>query len=495
VAINTTFTNFQTIIEADWLNNVNTIVNDIIDVKAFGATGNGVSLDTGAIQAAINSASARGGGIVFLPPGRYRTGPLNLAANVTIAGSGKYLSQIIPANNNMIIFSLINVTLARAGVTMRDFQINCGAITSIDGMQFTLCSEVDILNVMFAGCVQNFIIDRGYTHNILNCESIQTSTNKAGGCTITSTDDTDHVFYSTIWNYKIRSNEFYGPGGGLGAVNPGIQARRAVGASINMYAADLNFGGAINGIVLENDCQGCKITDCIIGASAAAVVLQQGPGPVAAPLAIAITNCDFDQPEFTAIDIALANWVTISGGFLTSSGVVTNIPAINILQASNVNIEGVTMIGFNGTGGACVDLSNAGSCSIKNCRSINNTNGIAFITNNNNTTVEGNDFINTTFPIGGAQNPDNALNVIRNNRGVVPPPISQPGVPGSSVAFANPFAHPCRVYISGGTIAGINIEGVSTGITSGHVGILNPAETISIVYSATPTWSWIPVGA
>lgn len=48
-----------------------------INVKAFGAVGNGSTDDTGAIQAAINAAGAAGGGVVFFPDGEYIiAGPL-----------------------------------------------------------------------------------------------------------------------------------------------------------------------------------------------------------------------------------------------------------------------------------------------------------------------------------------------------------------------------------------------------------------------------------
>lgn len=67
----------------------------VYDVRDFGATGDGVTKDTVAVQAAIDAASKAGGGEVLVPAGRYICGTLylkshvevNLALGATIEGS------------------------------------------------------------------------------------------------------------------------------------------------------------------------------------------------------------------------------------------------------------------------------------------------------------------------------------------------------------------------------------------------------------------------
>ena len=54
------------------------------DVRAFGATGDGKTLDTAALQGAIDACHRAGGGTVRVPPGTYLTKPLELRSFVTL---------------------------------------------------------------------------------------------------------------------------------------------------------------------------------------------------------------------------------------------------------------------------------------------------------------------------------------------------------------------------------------------------------------------------
>lgn len=56
----------------------------IFNVRDFGATGDGKTLDTAAIQKTVDKAAASGGGTVLVPEGRYLTGPFTLASKITL---------------------------------------------------------------------------------------------------------------------------------------------------------------------------------------------------------------------------------------------------------------------------------------------------------------------------------------------------------------------------------------------------------------------------
>ena len=105
----------------------------VYNVSQFGAKGDGESLDTGAINQAIDQCHATGGGTVYLPPGRFLSGTVVLRSNVclyleagaTLLGSTK-LSDYSPqpgpslkgdANQKHLVFArdAQNVGLAGPG--------------------------------------------------------------------------------------------------------------------------------------------------------------------------------------------------------------------------------------------------------------------------------------------------------------------------------------------------------------------------------------------
>src|SRR4051812_17506204 len=61
---------------------------NVYDVRAFGATGDGKTIDTPAINKAIDAASAAGGGTVNFPAGTYLSVSIHLKSNITL-----YLDQ------------------------------------------------------------------------------------------------------------------------------------------------------------------------------------------------------------------------------------------------------------------------------------------------------------------------------------------------------------------------------------------------------------------
>lgn len=81
---------------------------DIFSVKDFGAIGNGSADDTPAFIAAINAASAAGGGAVAAPNGRFRlTSALTLPDYVSLVGNGSSMTKLITDNPTL---TFVNVS-------------------------------------------------------------------------------------------------------------------------------------------------------------------------------------------------------------------------------------------------------------------------------------------------------------------------------------------------------------------------------------------------
>ena len=93
----------------------------IYNVRAFGAKGDGKTLDTKAIQAAINACTADEGGTVLIPAGDFLSGTLELKANTTLHLSvqGRLLGSprredytagkgVPPGNGNIVFLYAVN---------------------------------------------------------------------------------------------------------------------------------------------------------------------------------------------------------------------------------------------------------------------------------------------------------------------------------------------------------------------------------------------------
>ena len=60
------------------------VANRVFNVRDFGAVADGQTLDTSAINRAIDACATNGGGRVLFPPGRYLSGTVHLQSRVEL---------------------------------------------------------------------------------------------------------------------------------------------------------------------------------------------------------------------------------------------------------------------------------------------------------------------------------------------------------------------------------------------------------------------------
>ena len=83
-----------------------------LNVKDFGAVGDGVAMDTVALQSAIDACSKAGNATLRVPPGKYQTGTLHLKSNVTLSlDHGAY----ILGSQNIADYPIENLRKSREG--------------------------------------------------------------------------------------------------------------------------------------------------------------------------------------------------------------------------------------------------------------------------------------------------------------------------------------------------------------------------------------------
>ena len=114
----------------------------VYNIRDFGAAGDGVTLDTAAIQRAIDACTEAGGGTILVPPGTWLTGTiylkshvnLHLMAGATLLGSSRREDynpdDIFPENP---VFSRENVTGAHLIIAYQADHVSITGEGTVDG--------------------------------------------------------------------------------------------------------------------------------------------------------------------------------------------------------------------------------------------------------------------------------------------------------------------------------------------------------------------------
>lgn len=345
----------------------------VANVKWSGAVGNGVANDTAAFTSLMATLAAvtQYGGVVYCPPGLYLLTPgIQVPKRVSIVGDSLDSTIFKPTGaGTLFATDLTSETpfpgSPEANVGFYNFQIDCGATANVNGIVLTNCRSTVCQNLKFRGCLTDILIDRGRNHNVDTIYSQGTATLKCGGLVFTSSSDADYIFETHVKNIFFFNNYTTGTQPVL------IYIRRA--ALLTLSDATINDGwqgnvSAAVPVMLENDCQGCKISRSVFAAVSNGVVMQVGAGVAAAPTYCSVSDVDIDQARGTGMLIEAGAWNVFTNCKISASGVMTTIPALTMRNGAQGNVfSGCSFQGYSGVGGKGVDLTNTTDFVIENC--------------------------------------------------------------------------------------------------------------------------------
>lgn len=456
-----------------------------IDIKWFGATSGDSTLQMNEAFAYANTLSPKG--VVTAAPGTYTTGPLTLFAGVSFICPDKDSVNIVPNASGITIFPLVFSTSTGANMTLSGFNINCGALSGVTGVDAVFCNRLVIQDVGFFGCEINFEFDRGGWNKVIDCETSESSGRPSGQYICGSTDDAEYGnVFSIIENYQIRV-------GALGTVSPACKFRRAVAMKITNQIASSTLKLS-DCVLIENDCQGLMFTDCSVVGFSIGARFQQGAGVVAEPIFNVFTNFEFDQNATNAILMDNGRNNRFHGCSITSSDVATDTQAIVLRPGSTQNrFYNCHVTGYYTSPGVGWLLDGTRANVLDSCVVSGSYTGITAQNNPSENKIINCDIsqdINTFAITGDFTNQDNH---IENCFGSIPiiDNIVTPIVPASTIAATNNFPVPVQIFITGGTFSNVIIRGNTLPITGDCVLTIDPTETIAITYTSAPSWSWV----
>lgn len=457
------------------------------NVKTYGAKGDGTTDDASAIAAAISAAGSAGGTIYF-PPGTYNIkSPITITnSGVALVGSGVQASIIQPdaaftgaaaiiltgANFCKIQdLSFIGISSTYSSNPACDaIQLNHAQNNAFENIFVNHWNgyAVECINDATGSCYFNSFVNvharttgagfhfHGYaTSSNLNSGSFLTN------CNVENILNGDGIFIEDIHDLTISNLEGYTTSGG--------SCIHIKGESLAIFVQNIDIGGLVNGTTAEPN---------------PIVLIESGTN--GSPGGITFSS-GIIEDGLTGVSITAGSEMVFKGLHFIKNGthgMLVSGSTDNILVNSCVFDQN----GFSTGTNYDIDATTTGRVIVSNClfKTPSGT-GVSQVTNAINFGSGGWAFNNA---FRGATAFAGTPTVTRGNVGFNPVGHqTPPSVPASGTAQTNPFSSDSFVYVTGGTVTGISIGGSSTGLTSGtfFVGI---GQTITLTYSAAPTWSW-----
>lgn len=242
--------------------------SNMLNIKWFGAIGNGIANDTIAIQAAYDLCKATGNAL-FLPEGSYRVNTLQFNARVNVTGASTKDVIIRPITDNMTVINHYDSQDRSVGgytkftSKLSNFTIDASGKTGITGLRTYLTLASYFSQVSITGCDRYGLLAEGTQYSVFEqivCElnyigirllddvSYNTSPANGGGVsnefrTCTTRSNTIGVMLGRPGNpYPFNLNRFTNlisksnKYTALYAINTGVSAFTELGAEANAYS-------------------------------------------------------------------------------------------------------------------------------------------------------------------------------------------------------------------------------------------------------------------
>ena len=146
------------------------------------AKGDGTTNDHDSIQGCIDYAAANGGGIVYLPAGKYLTSPLVLKTGVTLLGFGRYAVSLVLAGGATT--HLITGTVSDAGIMNMTLDARMSSqVNRVDAVEL-VGNHIDLFNLVVKDCYTSINIEKNGTNIHINniiCEIVSDACLRIGG--------------------------------------------------------------------------------------------------------------------------------------------------------------------------------------------------------------------------------------------------------------------------------------------------------------------------
>ena len=457
-------------------------------ITAFGLSYTYTPDDTAAIQAAIDAAE-NVGGIVFLPPGTYlqTSAMLSISKPISFMGANRS-STVILCNNGLGVLT-VNGTGSASGGSADNVLIEEVTLDTktydVDGSALTVqANYTTFRNAIVQGGTKIFAIYFVGPNGATGTNLIYNIGNTISNIILSDGYEGDGLSFS-FQSQSVVSNVHH------------TGSRIAVYLCKDAIVQDYFWTPgsqttSLNGFYISEPCSNIVIDNFTFEGTGSPIVGNS-------------------NSDYSCVDVKLSNVFMPNGSVLTINdcdGVALN----------NVNIQGTGYVSYN-PAAACkavryvncsiaqfqvgpnAQISFTVDHSFHNCVFPQTTGKIfdaqteTFVQASGNTTliqnldIVGGSWHNGTNGMSGPVNPTSAS--IHNLRGYNPTgPQTAPSMPASGAFFTNPFPFDATVYVSGGTVTEIAVGSTTTGLTSGSV-FIPAGETITLTYSAAPTWVWI----